>query len=129
MLLGIVQIEDVDALYAEALARLLQARADALIETSVSIDDLVAHDTHFHQDIVRMTGNSYLASLIERLSSQTIRAGVWRGLAEQGAVERTLAEHRAIADAIAQHDAGLATSLATAHIAGVERWLRQALSA
>ena len=32
------------------------------------------------------------------------------------------------ADAIAQRDSALATSLATAHIAGVERWLRQAAS-
>lgn len=73
-----------------------------------------------------MSGNAYLASLIEHLSSQTVRARVWRGLTEGGAVERTLSEHRAIADAIARHDSALATSLATAHIAGVERWLRQA---
>ncbi|GAA4488336.1 FadR/GntR family transcriptional regulator [Microbacterium panaciterrae] len=99
------------------------------VDAGVSIDDLVAHDIRFHQDIVRMTGNGYLASLIESLSSQTIRARVWRGLTEQGAVERTLSEHRAIADAIAQRDPVLATSLATAHIAGIERWLRQAAQA
>ena len=58
-----------------------------------------------------------------------MRARVWRGLTEGGAVERTLSEHRAIADAIARRDSGLATSLATAHIAGVERWLRQAATA
>lgn len=99
------------------------------VDAGVSIDDLVAHDMRFHRDIVRMTGNGYLAGLIESLSSQTVRARVWRGLTEQGAVERTLSEHRAIADAIAQHDPALATSLATAHIAGVERWLRQAAQA
>ena len=108
----------------EAIAT-LQAEIDG-IDAAVSIDDLVAHDIRFHREIVRMTGNGYLASLIDSLSSQTIRARVWRGLTEQGAVERTLSEHRAIADAIAQHDPSLATSLATAHIAGVERWLRQA---
>ncbi|MFD6699459.1 MULTISPECIES: FadR/GntR family transcriptional regulator [unclassified Microbacterium] len=111
----------------EAIAA-LQAEV-AGIDAGVSIDGLVAHDIRFHQDIVRMTGNGYLASLIDSLSSQTIRARVWRGLTEQGAVERTLSEHRAIADAIAQHDPSLATSLATAHIAGVERWLRQAAQA
>ncbi|MFB7249837.1 FadR/GntR family transcriptional regulator [Microbacterium sp. NPDC056234] len=106
----------------------VQALHDELdgIRADVSIDDLVAHDIRFHRDIVRMAGNAYLASLIEHLSSQTVRARVWRGLTEQGAVERTLSEHRAIADAIAQRDPNLATSLATAHIAGVERWLRQA---
>ncbi|MBS1905902.1 MAG: FadR family transcriptional regulator [Actinobacteria bacterium] len=108
----------------EAIAA-LQAEI-AGIDAGVSIDDLVAHDIRFHHEIVRMTGNGYLASLIDSLSSQTIRARVWRGLTEQGAVERTLSEHRAIADAIEQHDPALATSLATAHIAGVERWLRQA---
>lgn len=98
------------------------------VDAEVTIDELVEHDLRFHRDIVRMAGNAYLASLIESLSSQTVRARVWRGLTEQGAVERTLSEHHAIADAIAQHDAALATSLATAHIAGVERWLRQAAS-
>ncbi|MGM7698269.1 FadR/GntR family transcriptional regulator [Microbacterium sp. A84] len=96
------------------------------VGAAVTIDELVEHDIRFHRDIVRMAGNTYLASLIENLSSQTVRARVWRGLTEQGAVERTLSEHRAIAEAIAQHDPSLATSLATAHIAGVERWLRQA---
>ncbi|UYO97437.1 FadR family transcriptional regulator [Microbacterium sp. M28] len=105
--------------------RELHAELDS-VDADVSIDDLVAHDVRFHRDIVRMAGNAYLASLIEHLSSQTVRARVWRGLTEQGAVERTLAEHRAIAEAIALHDPNLATSLATAHIAGVERWLRQA---
>lgn len=103
----------------------LQEEVDA-VDAGVSIDDLVEHDLRFHREIVRMAGNGYLSSLVEGLSSQTIRARVWRGLTEQGAVERTLAEHRAIADAIAQRDPGLATALATAHIAGVERWLRQA---
>ncbi|WP_336648008.1 FadR/GntR family transcriptional regulator [Microbacterium sp. MMO-10] len=111
----------------EAIAT-LQAEIDG-IDAAVSIDDLVAHDIRFHREIVQMTGNGYLASLIDSLSSQTIRARVWRGLTEQGAVERTLSEHRAIADAIAQHDPALATSLATAHIADVERWLRQAAQA
>ncbi|WP_447913824.1 FadR/GntR family transcriptional regulator [Microbacterium phyllosphaerae] len=99
------------------------------IDATVSIEELVEHDIRFHREIVGMAGNAYLASLIEHLSSQTVRARVWRGLTEGGAVERTLSEHRAIAEAIARRDSGLATSLATAHIAGVERWLRQAASA
>ncbi|WP_353114249.1 FadR/GntR family transcriptional regulator [Microbacterium sp.] len=110
-------------------AAALQEEIASVDSATVSIDDLVDHDIRFHREIVRLTRNGYLASLIESLSSQTIRARVWRGLTEQGAVERTLSEHRAIADAIAQHDSALATSLATAHIAGVERWLRQAATA
>lgn len=99
------------------------------VGADVTIDDLVDHDIRFHRAIVRMAGNTYLASLVESLSGKTVRARVSRGLTEQGAVERTLSEHRAIADAIAQHDPNLATSLVTAHIAGVERWLRQAATA
>ncbi|MDQ4215745.1 FadR/GntR family transcriptional regulator [Microbacterium capsulatum] len=112
----------------EAAIAELQQEIDA-VDADVSLDDLVAHDMRFHHEIARMTGNGYLASLIDSLSSQTVRARIWRGLTEEGAVERTLSEHRAIADAIAQHDPALATSLATAHIAGVERWLRQAAQA
>lgn len=93
---------------------------------SETLDELVEHDSRFHSEIARATGNGYLASLIESLSSQTIRARIWRGLTEQDAVQRTLLEHQAIADAIEQKDAVLAAALATAHIAGVERWLAQA---
>ncbi|HWS52363.1 MAG TPA: FadR/GntR family transcriptional regulator [Microbacterium sp.] len=110
----------------EEIAQLEQEVAG--IDASVTIEELVEHDLRFHREIVRMAGNAYLASLIEHLSSQTVRARVWRGLTEAGSVERTLSEHRAIADAIARRDPVLATSLATAHIAGVERWLRQAAS-
>ncbi len=99
------------------------------IDSTVSVEALVEHDIRFHREIAGMAGNAYLASLIEHLSSQTVRARVWRGLTEGGVVERTLSEHRAIAEAIARHDSGLAISLTVAHIAGVERWLRQAVTA
>jgi DNA-binding FadR family transcriptional regulator len=50
-------------------------------------------------------------------------ARVWRGLTQTGARSQTLAEHRAILDALAAHDAEVARSWATVHIAGVEQWL------
>lgn len=99
------------------------------VDPTVTVDQLVEHDIRFHGEIARLTGNGYLASLLDGLSSQTVRARVWRGLTEEGAVERTLSEHRGIAEAIANHDSALASSLATAHIAGVERWLRRAATA
>lgn len=105
------------------------ARLDAEIsgvELGTDIETLVEHDVRFHGAITRLAGNDYLASLLESLTSQTVRARVWRGLTQAGAVERTLAEHRAILDAIADHDMELATALAAVHISGVERWLRQA---
>ncbi|MEU4014664.1 FadR/GntR family transcriptional regulator [Microbacterium sp. NPDC028030] len=105
----------------------LQREVDG-VDASVNIDELVDHDIRFHRDIVEMAGNAYLASLIEHMSSQTVRARAWRGLTEADALDRTLSEHRAIADAIAMRDPALATSLTTAHIAGIERWLRHATS-
>jgi GntR family transcriptional repressor for pyruvate dehydrogenase complex len=57
----------------------------------------------------------------------TIRARVWRGLAQEGALKRTLDEHHAILDAPAGPQAEVARALATVHIAGVEQWLRTAL--
>ncbi len=103
----------------------LEAELDT-IASAADIETLVEHDVRFHSAIVGLAGNRYLASLIDSLTSQTVRARVWRGLTEAGAVDRTLREHRAIVDALAAHDVELATALATAHIAGVERWLRQA---
>jgi GntR family transcriptional repressor for pyruvate dehydrogenase complex len=96
------------------------------VAPDTDIESLVEHDVRFHSTIARLAGNDYLASLLDSLTSQTVRARVWRGLTQAGAVERTLTEHRAILDAIADHDMELATSIAQVHIAGIERWLRQA---
>ena len=91
-----------------------------------SVESLVEHDVRFHGHIARLGGNAYLASLVESLTTQTVRARVWRGITEQGAVARTIAEHRAIVDALERGDALLASALTTAHIAGVEHWLYRA---
>lgn len=93
------------------------------------VADLVAHDLRFHHAISTIGGNAYLTSLLDSLSSQTVRARLWRGITEDDAVQRTLSEHQAIADAIAEHDVELASSLTAVHVAGVERWLRQAITA
>jgi GntR family transcriptional repressor for pyruvate dehydrogenase complex len=97
------------------------------VDGSTSVEDLVAHDLEFHRAIVDAAGNAYLSSLIDGLSSQTIRARVWRGLTQENSVARTLAEHRSIVDALARGDAELAQALTTVHISGVEQWLRAAL--
>lgn len=90
------------------------------------IEALVAHDIDFHNRIAASTGNAYLASLLESLSSRTVRARVWRGITEGGSVSRTIGEHRAIVDALRRRDAELAAALMVAHVAGVEEWLRRA---
>jgi GntR family transcriptional regulator, transcriptional repressor for pyruvate dehydrogenase complex len=92
-----------------------------------SVEELVANDLEFHRRITEAAGNSVLYSLVDTLCGPTIRARVWRGLTQEGALKRTLDEHHAILDALAARQADLARALATVHIAGVEQWLRKAL--
>jgi GntR family transcriptional repressor for pyruvate dehydrogenase complex len=98
----------------------------AEVHQDTSVEDLVAHDIEFHGYIAELSGNSYLSSLLDHLSSSTLRARIWRGLTEQNAVARTLAEHQAIVDAMAAGDSELVRSCVTVHISGVERWLELA---
>ena len=91
------------------------------------IDELIAHDIDFHHRVARSTGNAYLASLLESLSGRTVRARVWRAITEGGSVERTIGEHHAILDAVANRDPNLASALMTAHVAGVEEWVRRSV--
>jgi GntR family transcriptional regulator, transcriptional repressor for pyruvate dehydrogenase complex len=97
------------------------------VESETDIEALVEHDVRFHTGIAALTGNGYLAGLLDSLTSQTTRARVWRGLTQEGAAQRTLDEHRAILEAIADHDVSLAMSAAQVHIFGIEGWLRRAL--
>jgi GntR family transcriptional repressor for pyruvate dehydrogenase complex len=105
--------------------RALMAQVDA----TTSADDLVANDMVFHRYIAERAGNAYLTGLLDTLSSSTVRARVWRGLTEEGAVTRTLTEHSAIVDALEAGDAALAGAQATVHISGVMQWLRRASTA
>ena len=89
-------------------------------------DELVEHDVVFHRMIASATGNDYLVSLLETISSQTARARIWRALTQEGAVPRTLHEHERILDAIESGDAEMARAAMIVHIAGVEHWLHDA---
>jgi GntR family transcriptional repressor for pyruvate dehydrogenase complex len=93
------------------------------VDETTDIEGLVAHDLEFHGAIVAAAGNGYLANLLESLSSNTVRARIWRGLTQENAVSRTLAEHESLVAALERGDARLAASLAHVHIAGVEQWL------
>ncbi|MED7929986.1 FadR/GntR family transcriptional regulator [Nonomuraea sp. LP-02] len=92
-----------------------------------TIEELVANDLRFHQRIAQGSGNSVLCSFIESLSGPTNRARVWRGLTQEGALQKTREQHTAIYEAIAARQADIARSWATVHVAGVEAWLRRAL--
>jgi DNA-binding FadR family transcriptional regulator len=93
-----------------------------------SVEELVANDLDFHRRIALGSGNQVLCSLVDGLSGPTQRARMWRGLTQDSAVARTLAEHGAICDAIAAGQPDVARAWATVHVAGVEQWLRDALT-
>ncbi|BDZ47819.1 hypothetical protein GCM10025867_00600 [Frondihabitans sucicola] len=97
------------------------------VDEATTVEDLVAHDLEFHARIITASGNSYLSSMLEALSSRTVRARIWRGLTEERSVARTLDEHHAIVDALARHDTELVRALVTVHVSGVENWLRRSL--
>ncbi|UFU03302.1 FadR family transcriptional regulator [Ruania suaedae] len=103
----------------------LQAEVDG-VSPEASVEDLVAHDMRFHAAITEAGGNDYLASLLEALSSATVRARVWRGITQDRVADRTLSEHRAILAALRRRDSEMVRAALTVHIGGVETWLRQA---
>src|SRR5215469_10217941 len=119
---------------AMAAARMTSAEAAELrslldkLGEDPSVEELVAGDLEFHRRIALGSGNQVLCSLIEGLSGPTQRARIWRGLTQESAVARTLAEHSAICDAIAAGQPDVARAWATVHVAGVEQWLRDALT-
>lgn len=90
-----------------------------------TIEALVANDLEFHRRIAVGSGNAVLCSLIDGLSGPTTRARIWRGLTQEGAVDKTREQHTAICDAIEARQPEVARSWATVHIAGVEQWLRR----
>lgn len=120
---------------AAAATRISDDQLDALghtldgLDGSTSIEDLVAHDTLFHRLISQASGNAYLTSLLDGLSSSTVRARIWRGITQENAVDRTLSEHRAILDSLRRRDAEMARSWTTVHVGGIEEWLKKALDA
>ncbi|MDO5752310.1 FadR/GntR family transcriptional regulator [Arthrobacter sp.] len=97
------------------------------IDEQTSVESLVEHDLVFHGLITAAANNSYLESVLDSLSSSTVRARIWRGLTQEKAVDRTLSEHTAIIEALERGDIELTRALVTVHISGVEHWLRQAL--
>ena len=106
----------------ESLAALIEP-----INAATDLNDLISTDLEFHRQIALGSGNPVLASLIESLSAPTLRARVWRGLTQEGAVARTHEQHQAIHQALVAREPELARSWATIHISGVEDWLRRAL--
>lgn len=88
---------------------------------------LMLADVAFHRIVIASTGNETLMSLLDGLSSRTVRARVWRGLVLGNVTEATIDEHRAIYDALQAGDPFLAQSAALVHVSTSEAWLRTIL--
>jgi DNA-binding FadR family transcriptional regulator len=97
------------------------------VDEKSELSELIAADLEFHRRIAVGSGNPALASLIESLSAPTLRARIWRGLTQEGAGARTREQHVAIHQALEARQPEIARAWATAHVAGVEDWLRRAL--
>jgi DNA-binding FadR family transcriptional regulator len=92
-----------------------------------NVEELVRVDEEFHHIVAGATGNSVLVALMDNLSSRTLRARLWRGVMERGALERTKQWHRAILEGLEARDPQLATAADLMHLAEGESWLRRAL--
>lgn len=102
----------------------VKGHLDAMREAREDVEALNEHDAAFHRAVLAATGNRTLSTLLEGVSSQTLRARVWRGLLDDNAAGRTLAEHEAIYAALAAGDAALAHAAALIHVTTTEAWLR-----
>ncbi|MET0773125.1 MAG: FadR/GntR family transcriptional regulator [Candidatus Limnocylindrales bacterium] len=98
------------------------------MRTSETHEILVQHDARFHALVARASGNATLASMLTGVSSQTVRARVWRGNLDQRVIARTLSQHADILDALVARDPVLAEATAVAHVATTEAWLREVVA-
>lgn len=106
----------------------VKGHLDAMAEARDDVERLIRHDAAFHRAVIAATGNQTLTTLLERISSQTLRARGWRGLVDAKAAGRTLAEHEAIYAALATRDPVLSQAAALLHVSSTEAWLRPRLA-
>jgi GntR family transcriptional regulator, transcriptional repressor for pyruvate dehydrogenase complex len=116
------------ALRADAeVIRALRTELDRMVAAGDRADDLVEADSAFHDVIARAPGNGVLRALLRSLSTSTMRARLWHGIADRGALDLAREEHARIYEAIAAGDADLARAAALLHIVTNETWLREHL--
>ena len=92
------------------------------------VELLNEYDAAFHRAVNAATGNRTLATLMEGISSRTLRARVWRGMVDDAVAARSLEEDQAIYDALAAGDSRLAHAAALLHVITTERWFQEHLA-
>jgi GntR family transcriptional repressor for pyruvate dehydrogenase complex len=106
----------------------LKRELDRMVDAGERADDLVEADTAFHDVIAGAPGNGVLRALLRSLSTSTVRARLWHGLADRDALDVARDEHTRIYEAIAAGDVELARAATLMHIAHNEAWLREHLA-
>ena len=106
---------------------LLRRELDKMYAAGDSADELVEADAAFHDVIGQATENAVLRALLESVSTRTVRARLWHGVANRMALDIARAEHTAIYEAIAAGNADLARATTLIHISRNEAWLREHL--
>ena len=105
----------------------LREELDRMVAAGDRADELVEADAAFHDVIARAPGNSVLRALLRSLSSSTIRARLWHGIADRGALDLARDEHARIYDAIEAGDPDVARAASLLHVVSNETWLREHL--
>jgi GntR family transcriptional repressor for pyruvate dehydrogenase complex len=105
----------------------LQQLEECLVQMAAAegVPAFIEADTAFHRVILEACGNAALSSLIQNLSSGTLRARLWQSLIERSATKATLAAHRAIYEALVARDADMAAAADLMHLRISEDWLRR----
>jgi GntR family transcriptional regulator, transcriptional repressor for pyruvate dehydrogenase complex len=98
------------------------------MRSAESHEVVVRYDARFHSIIAGASGNATLASMLNGVSGQTMRARVWRGNLDASVVTRTLGQHEDILAALMSGDESLAEATAVTHVATTEAWIREILS-
>jgi GntR family transcriptional regulator, transcriptional repressor for pyruvate dehydrogenase complex len=106
----------------------LKRELDRMVAAGDRADELVEADAAFHDVIASAPGNGVLRALLASLSTRTVRARLWHGLADRKALDVARAEHTRIYEAIAAGDVDLARAATLVHIANNEAWLREHLA-
>ena len=118
---------------AKAAAQITDAQVEELrrmlgeVGADSDVEALVTHDLAFHRQIASLADNEFLCDLLDVVAGRTSRVRVWRGITQEGAIERTLGEHALIVAALELRDPALVAARLTAHVSGVEDWVRRAL--
>jgi GntR family transcriptional repressor for pyruvate dehydrogenase complex len=105
----------------------LRRELDRMFEAGDRVEDLVEADRAFHDVLGQAPRNAVLRTLLQSLSTSTVRARLWHGMADSVALDLARAEHTRIYEAIVARDPDLARAATTMHIASNEKWLREHL--